>query len=201
MSILHHKIVYSLAFIVGVQLLNGVTDSYGGIWETVSGTVRKSPPSAAPTRVQLLPFFTDDQPAEPDSFQLIGNEVSIEAAPSLPEENVPAPASVGSSIPDITPAAAADEKLDFCTSRCSSGHHSWWCRQRQFWDKQSELSRERRLKNSRNLFKKSYYENFPAYHVENYGIYRTCWRKLPEIDCCPEDESKNEFVPSPAKSH
>ncbi|MEX1231760.1 MAG: hypothetical protein WEB58_16045 [Planctomycetaceae bacterium] len=198
----HQRAVFALLVAAGIYGFIGLAESHGGIWKTRAESSGKETPAKTPSRDVLRAFFTADEPSvAPDSFQFVGNEVSIEEPPAVPEESAPAPSPFVAPVPEAAGAAAADEKTDFCTSGCSGGYHCLWCRNQQFWAKQSELSRERRLKNSRGLFKKSYYETFPAYHVENYGIYRTCWRQLPELDCCPEDSAEQQMVPAPAHSH
>ena len=192
------RFALSLVCLTGVCWLAGLSTVAAGIWDKQTRSRQSASQQRVPTPAELGVFFIDAAAPTPPSFETLGNEVAIDNAAVAPvssnENDSVSP--VSEEPADVDPPIAGDEP---CGSGCDGSGHSWWCRTKDFWGCQSLLSRQRRAKNSRSLNQQSYYTNVPAYRVENYGFYRTCWHRLQESDCCPEDEvhQEKDLIPEP----
>ncbi|MFN0198547.1 MAG: hypothetical protein ACKVT0_17510 [Planctomycetaceae bacterium] len=190
MTSTRRRFALSLICLTGVCWMAGLTTAAAGIWDS---HVRSRPSAShqrVPTPAELGVFFVDAAAPTPESLESLGNEVAIDDSDvdpvSVNEHGSAEPA-------DVEPQADSADVDECQHSNCDVHGHSWWCRTSKFWRHKSSV------KSSHKLNHQTYYKNVPAYRVENYGFYRTCWHRLQECDCCPEDEihEPNMLIPEP----
>ncbi len=102
----------------------------------------------------------------------------------MSEDGSVEPVSEETAVVETSEDAVASEECN--NPNCDVHGHTWWCSTSKFWRHTLHMKARRKTNNQ------SFYRNVPAYNVENYGFYRTCWRRLQDCDCCPEDVVHNE---------